>query len=252
MENQNIFDRKAINNNHKRWANKYNSADFLFRFSEEEIVNRLKLIKRDFDDIAIIGERSSGILLEYLNNNNANIDIVEIPDNEILPFQTDSYDLIISIMELHKVNNIKQLFLQIRYCLKNGGAFLGVMAGEENLKELRKSIMMAEAEISNGVYQRVHPVMSMKSISGLLQDVDFSMPVVDSEKLEVSYKNCDRLIKDLRYMGESNATSNRCKKFTKSALFKKNSELYGKYYTNKDGRVNASFDLMFLTGWADN
>jgi len=252
MESQAIFDRDLINKNYKRWKDNFHASSFLFKFSEEEIINRLSLIKRDFESVAIIGSRNCGILFDYLDKKNSNIDVIDINADEILPFETDSYDLIISIMELHKINNIKQLLLQIRYSLKEGGAFLGVMAGESNLIELKKAIMMAETEISGGINPRIHPVMGMKSMSGLLQEIGFSMPVIDIEKLTILYKNSNHLMKDLRYMGESNVLKNRSKKFTKSALFKKTDDLYKKYYINKENRINASFELIFLTGWADN
>ncbi len=246
----NIFDRDFIKHNHKRWRNKFKEANFLFEFAETQICERLSMVIKEFSDVAFVGNRNCGIVSSYFSE--SNVVFTDIGEDEILPFKTSSFDVIISVMELHKVNDIDKVLFQIKHSLKKNGLFLGVIAGGESLKELKHSMLFSETEIYGGVSPRIIPFIDMKYASALMQKNGFSMPVIDSEKILTSYKKINNLYRDLRFMGESNCLINRKKNFSKRQFFEKTEEFYKKNYSENDGRIKASFELIFLSGWNDD
>ena len=129
---------------------------------------------------------------------------------------------------------------------------MGVFAGNENLHQLKKSLMSAEIEIYGGASPRVLPFIDMKSISGLMQDAGFLVPVIDNEQINIEYGSLQKLFNDIRFMGESNCMINRSKKFTKKSLFDACEIFYKDCYGDENGRMNACFDLIFLSGWSDD
>lgn len=243
-----IFSRKQYLANQKRWKARFSDASYLFEFAEKEIIERLKLIKIEFSNIGVIGNKSCGILDKQFTE----LNIININDDEILECQTETYDLIISIMELDKINDIDKVLLQIKYALKKGGLFLGVIAGSRTLHQLKSSLIQADTEIYGGVNQRIHPFMDLKSASSLIQNAGFSAAVIDSEIINVSYINLTKLIEDIRFMGESNCTTNKKTSFENKRLFKRLESIYQDKFSNDNGEIMADFELIFLSGWSDD
>ena len=139
-------------------------------------------------------------------------------DEELLPFADGSFDLAVSNLSLHWVNDLPGALLQLRRALKPDGLFIGAMLGGDTLFELRRCLMEAELDLTGGVSARISPFAEVRDAGGLLQRAGFSLPVVDSDTLTVTYDSAFKLMADLRGMGETNAGLNRRRRPTPRAL----------------------------------
>jgi len=171
-------------------------------------------------------------------------------DEETLPFAAHSLDLIISALSLHWVNDIPGVLAQALQCLKPDGLFLASLFGGETLVELRDCLSSAELELRGGITPRLSPMVTIKDAGTLLQRTGFALPVVDCNRLQVTYPHPLALLHDLRKMGENNALINRSRTPLPRALLNRTIELYQKRYRLADGRIPATFEIITLTGWA--
>jgi SAM-dependent methyltransferase len=171
-------------------------------------------------------------------------------DEEVIAFKDEAFDIIISNLSLHWVNDLPGTLSQLRRVLKPDGVFLATLLGEETLTELRQSFVDAEIEIENGLSPRFSPFIEIKSAGNLLVRAGFSLPVADIEKVTISYPNALTLMNDLRGMGESNAHTLRKRTFSRRSTLIRAADIYRKKFGNADGRINATFDIICITGWA--
>ena len=173
-------------------------------------------------------------------------------DNEIEALQTEGhdYDLITSVLDLHAVNDLPGLLIQIRQRLKPDGLFLGAMFGGETLHELRASLMQTEIDIKGGASPRVFPMADKPQMGSLLQRAGFALPVIDSEIVTVTYENMFKLMHDLRGMGETNSIAERSRQNPGKSFFMKAADYYAQNFADSDGRIEASFEIIYLIGWA--
>ena len=170
-------------------------------------------------------------------------------DEEALPFTDAVFDLVIGNLSLHWVNDLPGTLLQVHRCLKADGLFLAATLGGDTLVELRDSLMAAEIEIRDGVSPRLSPFMQISDAGALLQRAGFALPVIDADKIVATYANMFALMADLRSMGETTAATARPRHFTPRALFLRAAELYGQRHANADGRIRATFEVIYLHGW---
>lgn len=171
-------------------------------------------------------------------------------DEEFLPFANESFDLVLGTLNLHTVNDLPGALLQIRKSLKPDGLFLASMLGGETLYELRQVMTQAEMNTRGGISPRIAPFADKQQMGALLQRAGFNLPVVDSDIITVTYDNIFKLFHDLRYMGEGNAIAARDKTPPGKKLFMEAARLYQEQFAGADGRITASFEIIFLTGWA--
>jgi len=169
---------------------------------------------------------------------------------EALPFAPGSFDAVLSVLALHWVNDLPGALLQLRRALKPDGLLLVSLLGGETLSELRQALMTAEFAEEGGVSPRVSPFAELRDLGGLLQRAGFAMPVVDSDRLTVTYPDALALMRELRGMGESNAVAERRRSFTRRVTLARATALYGEMFGLPDGRVPASFEIVTLTAWA--
>ena len=174
----------------------------------------------------------------------------QIADAEALPFAAGSFDLVLSLLDLHWVNDLPGALAQIRHVLRPDGLFLGALLGGETLSELRAVLLAAEAEVSGGASPRVAPKVDLRDAGALLQRAGFALPVADADTLTVSYPNALALMRELRGMGEGNAVAGRSRRFTRRAVLLRAAALYEERFADADGRVPATFQVLYLTGWA--
>jgi SAM-dependent methyltransferase len=172
-----------------------------------------------------------------------------VADEEALPFAAESFDLIISNLSLHWVNDLPGCLLQIRHALKEDGLFLASMFGGESLKELRQCLQDAELQEEGGASPRVSPFADLRDAGALLQRAGFALPVVDVDTLTVTYPNPIKLLTDLRGMGETNAVAARRKTFTRRGTLLKALALYEQRHADANGRIPATFQILTLTAW---
>ena len=171
-------------------------------------------------------------------------------DEEALPFANASLDLVVSALALQFVNDLPGTLIQIRRALKPDGLLLAALVGGESLSELREAIATAEIEIEGGVSPHIAPFADVRELGALLQRAGFALPVIDSERLVVRYDSVSALVRDLRHMGATNILSERRRKPLNRATVQRMAEIYRERFADEDGRLRASFEIIWLSGWA--
>jgi NADH dehydrogenase [ubiquinone] 1 alpha subcomplex assembly factor 5 len=247
-----IFDRALLRQRQARSIKNFSQYDFLHRRAQIHVFESLEDIKRRFP-LAL----HSGILkpqhspqIEHLLHMDMTAGRAQvIGDEELLPFRTASLDLVTSVLTLHTVNDLPGALIQIRRALKPDGLFLAAMAGGETLFELRECLMEAELQLKGGASPRVHPFADKQQMGALMQRAGFALPVIDSEIVTVTYTEIFKLMRDLRGMLGSNVITGRAKHNPGKALFREASKLYAARHADPDGRIRASFEIIYLLGW---
>jgi SAM-dependent methyltransferase len=173
-----------------------------------------------------------------------------VADEETLPFATESIDLFVAPLALQWTNDLPGALVQIRSALRPDGLLLAAMTGGSTLSELRASIAEAEAELWGGASPRVLPTADVRDLGGLLQRAGFALPVADRDVLTVRYDTAFGLFEDLRRMGASNALVERARRPATRGLLARTAEIYGERFSDPDGRVRATFEIVSLSGWA--
>jgi SAM-dependent methyltransferase len=259
-----VFDRVLLRHRRERAARDWDRSAFLKREIAERLVERLDDVRRSFplaldlgshgDEIAVaLGERKTvGCLVRAdLGHGFARRarGPAVVADEEFLPFAAGSFDLVVSAMDLHWVNDLPGTLIQIGRILKPDGLLLGAMLGGSTLWQLREALAAAESEIEGGLSPRVSPFADLRDAAGLLQRAGFALPVADSETIDVEYDNALALMRDLGAMGESNLIVERRRGLARRATFLRAAEIYGERFALPSGRVAASFEVLFLHGW---
>ena len=171
-------------------------------------------------------------------------------DEEALPFREGSLDLVVSALALHLVNDLPGTLIQVRHALKPDGLFLAALLGGETLTELRQAFAEAETEMEGGVSPRVAPFPDLRDLGALLQRAGFALPVADTERLTVRYASVFSLMHELRRMGATNALIERRRVPLRRATLMRMAEIYTRRFADPDGRLRATFEIVWLSGWA--
>ena len=171
-------------------------------------------------------------------------------DEECLPFGDDSFDLVFAPLSLHWVDDLPGTLIQLNRLLRPGGLLLAALIGGAALAELRESLAEAELAGEGGVSPRVSPFADVRDGGDLLQRAGFALPVADRERIGATYEHAFGLMIDLRNMGETNAVCARRRTFTRRATLVEAAEVYLRRFADRAGRLRATFDILFLTGWA--
>jgi SAM-dependent methyltransferase len=165
----------------------------------------------------------------------------------LLPCADGAFDLVLSCLALHWVDDLVGALVQIRRALKPDGLFVGALFGAGTLAELRQAFAEAEASRPEA---RIAPFAEIRDAGGLLARAGFQLPVADRDRLAVSYSDSWALMRDLRGMGEGNALTGRRRHFSRRGVFRAVAEHYRRAHGNADARIPASFEIVVLTGWA--
>ncbi len=230
--------------------NRTADAMFLPDWAGRHLLDRLQDVRRDFSYALKIGTRDHIALpCPAVTMDLAGTPAI-IAEEEFLPFAPHSFDLVFSALSLHTANDLPGALIQIRRALKPDGLFLAAMLGGETLHELRQCLQQAELDLSGGLSPRVAPFADKQQMGALLQRAGYALPVVDSDIVTVTYRDFSRLLRDLRGMGETNMMAARQKSFTARALFTRAEALYREMFADLDGQLRASFEIIFLLGWA--
>lgn len=249
-----VFDRRRVARARKRESSDF---DFLRDRVMADITDRLRDIKRGFPQALRIGTRGTGAELKDAARYETLVTMDNAPgaadicgDEESLPFAPHSFDLIVNPLTLHAVNDLPGTLIQIRRALKSDGLFIGALFGGDTLHELRASLMQAEMNISGGVSPRVAPMAGRRDLAALMQRAGFALPVVDAETVTVMYRDIFHLMHDLRGMGETNNLSARRRTMTGRAIFTEAERIYRETYGDADGKIPATFEIIYLNGWS--
>jgi SAM-dependent methyltransferase len=242
-----LFDTDLLARRRAR-AGRIGRADFLQAAVAGEVAERLSEVNRGFRAPAVVGPAAAlwaGTLAE------AGIPGARaVAEAEVLPLEAGAHDLVVHALALHWANDPVGQLVQARLALKPDGLFIGALFGGETLGELRAALAEAEVETLGGLSPRVAPMAEIRDLGGLLQRAGFAMPVADSRRWEVSYPTPLALMRDLRAMGETNVMHDRLRRPTPRATLARAAAIYAERNGAADGRVVASFEVIFLTGWA--
>lgn len=237
-----LADRAALARNRAR-ALARGAELFLHEDAAAEAEERLSEVNKAFTAPAVV-TAFPGPWREILPN--ARI----VADDEVLALEEGAHDLVIHALSLHWANDPVGQLIQCRRALSPDGLFLGVLFGGQTLSELRAVLAEAESRLTGGMSPRILPMAEIRDLGALLQRAGFALPVADAVRRTVTYATMFHLIADLRAMGEGNALALRSRRATPRALFPEAAAHYAGAYPAGDGRIAATFESIWLTGWA--
>ena len=246
-----LFDRTLLAQRQRR-ALSLGPESFLFDRVLDEMEERIGAVMRDFGDIADIWTPTDALQLRLYQRLRQPIRRIAPSDwrEEALPFAPETLDLALSALAFQFVNDLPGVLVQIRRALKPDGLLLAAMIGGDTLTELRQSFAAAEAECEGGVSPRVAPFADLRDIGGLLQRAGLALPVTDVDRVVVRYDSAFALMADLRRMGAGNILIERRRTPTRRATMLRMAQIYSERFADPDGRIRATFDVIWLSGWA--
>ena len=260
-----LFDEELLARRRERaFAGHTGNADFLLDLAAGEMAERLAVVERQFPHavelhgatgIAARKAMATGKIEEIRRAEtsecfaDAGEEILQASLDDV-PLEPASVNLVLSPMALHVVNDMPGTLVRIRRALKPDGLFLAAIPGAGTLAELRDVLLAAEAELTGGASPRVIPFADVRDIGGLLQRAGFALPVVDAENYTVRYDSLFPLMRDLRAMGMANPLKGRSRKPLGRSFFLKAAEIYAERYSDPDGRIRATFSIIYASGWA--
>jgi SAM-dependent methyltransferase len=257
-----LFDRTLVANRRRRALRQAPpGADFLLSRVTADMADRLAAVTRHFSIGVALGGgtahladmlRATGRIGRVVRADGLAAD--RGPDlvchEDALPFAPGSVDLIASALTLQTIDDLPGTLIQVRRALAPDGLFIAAIPGGDTLLELREAIAAAEIELTGGLSPRVIPFMDVRDLGGLLQRAGLALPVTDSDRLTVRYDTMLDLVKDLRAMGATNPLSERSRRPTARALFLRAAEIYAERFSDPDGRLRATFQILSASAWA--
>ena len=254
-----IFDRQLLRARRARAA-ALGPAGFLLDRVADDLAARLSAVLRTFDIAADIGTPTDAVRRALTGRVGTIVAVrpdaagcnrpAVAADEEALPFRDGSLDLAVSALALQFVNDLPGTLIQIRRALKPDGLFLAAMIGGETLGELQEAFAQAESEIEGGLSPRVAPFADLRDLGALLQRAGFALPVTDVDRVTVRYATPLALMQDLRRMGATNVLAERRRKPLRRSTLARMLQVYAQRFADPDGRVRATFEIVWLSGWA--
>jgi SAM-dependent methyltransferase len=260
-----VFDQKLIAANRRRaFIQDDPKAAFLLEIAADELAERLSVVERRFDEAVELhggpgiaarkaiatGKIGHMTRIESDAAFAAAGETVVLAEPEKLPLDPASVNLVLSPLNLHLTNDTPGVFVQVARALKPDGLFLAAIPGSGTLQELRDVLLATEVELTGGASPRVIPFPDVRDVGGLLQRAGFALPVIDKESYTVRYDSLFPLMKDLRAMGMANPLADRSRKPLTRAFFLRAAEIYAERYSDADGRIRATFSVIYASGWA--
>jgi len=258
-----LFDRRAWRL-HRDRAARAGCVEFLHAEVADRLIDRLDDVSREFRTGLDLGAHHGALWralggrpgIEWLVALDPSFGFLRrlvgmrvAADPDLIPFRDRSFDLAVSLLALHWAGDLPGALVQIRRILRPGGLFLASMFGGSNLIELRNVLLEAELAEEGGASPRISPAVDLADVAALLLRTGFAMPVADAEKITVTYPDALALMRDLRGMGETNALAARRRTPLRRATLARAAMLYAERFGLPDGRIPATFEILFLTGW---
>jgi NADH dehydrogenase [ubiquinone] 1 alpha subcomplex assembly factor 5 len=264
-EDATLFDRALLRQRRARFAGEIGEHDALLAHVAAEIADRVSVILRDFPLALDLGAYHGllGRAVAKLPRVGEMIYAESVPalaalcprptvvcDEELLPLRDVGLNLVVSGLTLHRVNDLPGALIQIRRALRPDGLFLGAALGSRSLQELRQALIEAEAELHGGASPRVAPFADVREYGSLLQRAGFALPVTDAELLTVTYPSPAALMREIRALGGGNVMSARRRVPLPPGTLEHAENIYRSRHATAGGKVTASFEIVYLTGWA--
>ena len=261
----NLFDSRALIAHRTRALRAFTHHDFLINQVWDDIISRANDIKRTFDKTLIIGARGADRAIDTLIRTKKITSDVTVLDlmpilhtyypayarpYDTLPVEPHTYDLVLSVFDVHSWSDVPGMLMQMRMALKPDGVCLLAFPGGDTFYELKSAMTRAEITHFGGLSPRLHPVIDLQQMAGLMQRTGFALPVVDNTKITVQYGTLTRLLHDIRGMGETNALSTRDKRILPRKFWDSVDTIYRADHPSTDGYLNATFDIIHAIGWA--
>jgi SAM-dependent methyltransferase len=259
-----IFDRKLLRARRARFAHEIAARDTLLAHVAREIGERVALMLRAFPLALDLGAYHGrlGQTVSQLPSVDGMIyaeSVFELAracprpalvcDEDALPFREKSLNLIVSGLALHRVNDLPGALIQIRRTLAPDGLFMAAVLGAGALLELRSALLEAETEIEGGASPHVAPFADVRDYGALLQRAGFALPVADAETLTMPYADLRELMREIRVLGGGNVLVARSRRPLSRKTLERAERLYRERHSLPDGRVSASFEIVYLSGW---
>ncbi|CAA2143762.1 methyltransferase domain-containing protein [Methylobacterium bullatum] len=238
-------------------------ADFLLARLAEDLDDRLAAVLRPFPEALDLGTPSSAPARHLLRSGRVGAITRVAPlaeagdglalmvgDPEVLPLAASHFDLAVSLLALQHVNDLPGALAQLRRVLKPDGLFIGCLLGGRTLTELRQAFGQAEVEIEGGISPRVAPFAEVREMGSLLQRAGFALPVTDVDTITVRYADPFALMRDLRAMGLTNVLTERRRTPLRRDTLMRMAAIYAERFADPDGRLRATFEILWLSGWA--
>lgn len=252
-----VFDRPLIA---RRQARRDNTADFVTTLVIDDLGHRLAPITRHFDKALIMGPDPEWLpragragddffVFERVSTLISREGFASV-DPEALALPGTGYTLIVSLLDLQTVNDVPGFLDAVRRHLAPDGLFMAAAIGGRTLTELRDAWLAADVEQSGGVSPRVAPMIDVRDAGGLLQRAGFALPVADLETHTVRYPDPLALFAELHDLGAANPLADRSKGLTTPRRLMRAAEIYAERFSDPDGRVRATLEILWLLGWA--
>lgn len=250
-----IFDRALLRRRMAR-ARAAGGPDFLLTRAADDLLDRLLTVTRDFPRSLDIGAPAGHFAQAIVASGRPaplragweGPDVVA--DVEAPPFAPASFDLVVCGFALQWVNDLPGALAQARRILAPDGLFVGCLPGGVSLVELRAALAQAEEEILGGVSPRVSPFVDVRDMGALLQRAGFALPVADVDGFTLRYDSALTLMAELRAMGAANVLTQRARRPLRRDVLARAAQIYAARFADPDGRVRASFEIVWLSGWA--
>jgi SAM-dependent methyltransferase len=267
-----IFDRRLVRARGLRAAG-LGPSTFLLERVARELSDRVACVQRRFEWVVDLGTPTDAVRRELARAGNIGIIVAAnasagclhlrragdqfvagglavAADEEALPFRAASLDLVVSALSLQFVGDLPGTLMQIRRALKPDGLLLAAFVGGDSLNELRQSFAAAETEVENGISPRIIPFVDVRAAGSLLQRAGFALPVTDLDRVTVRYESPIALMHDLRAMAATNPMIERSRRMLRHATLVRMMEIYGERFADPDRRIRATFEIIWLSGWA--
>jgi SAM-dependent methyltransferase len=253
-----VFDRSLIRRRLQR-ARAQGFESFLVDRAVADLEERLAPVLREFPLALDVGTPTPAAAVWLRSSGRAGRVVRVAPmlergailgDEEALPVAQEQFNLAVSLLSLQAVNDLPGALVQIRRALQPDGLFIGCLFGGSTLTELRQAFTEAEAEIEGGVSPRVAPFADVRDVGSLLQRAGFALPVTDIEPVTVRYRDPFGLFRDLRAMGLTNPLQARRRTPLRRQTLMRAAAIYAERFADADGRLRATFDILWLSGWA--
>ncbi|KOF17959.1 SAM-dependent methyltransferase [Ensifer adhaerens] len=260
-----IFDQTLVEAHRRRaLRNADPKAAFLLDIVAQELADRVSVVERQFDKAMELHGYTGATAHRLLETGKVGmVERVEtdpgfgttampvaIAPLERIPAEPETLNLLVSPLSLHLTNDTPGAFIQARRSLKPDGLFLAAIPGNGTLNELREALLAAEAELTGGASPRVIPFADVRDMGALLQRAGFALPVADAETYTVRYDSLFALIRDLRAMGMTSPLAARSRTPVSRRFFLRAAEIYAERFSDPDGRIRATFSVVYLSGWA--